>query len=283
MRYHLLSLLLLFVLNGLAQEDLRTRYFPGLEEKPGVVPDKKKIWVFIMAGQSNMAGRGQVEPEDTVTNPRILALNRNGELMLAKEPLNLNEPAMVGLDCGVSFARKMLEFCPPDVSILLVHTAVGGSSIRKWIDDSVYREVPLFSNFKKRLGEAKKLGTIKGVIWHQGEADANAKGLPVHQSNLEQLFGMMRKEAGQRKMPVLMGELGYFSKTVHEQFMQMNGVFRAYSKTDSRTAVVSTEGLDHKGDFLHFNTAGQREIGRRYAAVFADKFLKKPLRRSRPA
>jgi hypothetical protein len=283
MRYHLLSLLLLFVLNGLAQEDLRTRYFPVLEEKPGVVPDKKKIWVFIMAGQSNMAGRGQVEPQDTVTNPRILALNRNGELMLAKEPLNLNEPAMVGLDCGVSFARKMLEFCPPDVSILLVHTAVGGSSIRKWIDDSVYREVPLFSNFKKRLGEAKKLGTIKGVIWHQGEADANAKGLPVHQSNLEQLFGMMRKEAGQRKMPVLMGELGYFSKTVHEQFMQMNGVFRAYSKTDSRTAVVSTEGLDHKGDFLHFNTAGQREIGRRYAAVFADKFLKKPLRRSRPA
>ena len=229
-----------------------------------------------MAGQSNMAGRGQVEPQDTVTHPRILALNRNGEAVLAKEPLNLNEPAMVGLDCGVSFARKMLEFCPPDVSILLVHTAVGGSSIRKWIDDSVYREVPLFSNFKKRLGEAKKLGTIKGVIWHQGEADANAKGLPVHQSNLEQLFGMMRKEAGQRKMPVLMGELGYFSKTVHEQFMQMNEVFRAYSKTDSRTAVVSTEGLVHKGDFLHFNTEGQRELGIRYAAVFTEKFLKKP-------
>jgi hypothetical protein len=276
MRYHLLSLLLLFVLNGLAQEDLRTRYFPVLEEKPGVVPDKKKIWVFIMAGQSNMAGRGQVEPQDTVTNPRILALNRNGEAVLAKEPLNLNEPAMVGLDCGVSFAKKMLEFCPPDVSILLVHTAVGGSSIRKWIDDSVYREVPLFSNFKKRLGEAKKLGIIKGVIWHQGEADANAKGLPVHQNNLKHLFGMMRKEAGQRKMPVLMGELGYFSKTVHEQFMQMNEVFRAYSKTDSRTAVVSTEGLVHKGDFLHFNTEGQRELGKRYAKVFEEKFLKKP-------
>jgi hypothetical protein len=246
-----------------------------LEEKPGVVPDKKKIWVFIMAGQSNMAGRGQVEPQDTVTHPRILALNRNGEAILAKEPLNLNEPAMVGLDCGISFARKMLEFCPPDVSILLVHTAVGGSSIRKWIDDSVYREVPLFSNFKKRLGEAKKLGIVKGILWHQGEADANDKGLPVHQSNLEQLFRMMRKEAGQKKLPIVMGELGYFSKTVHEQFMQMNEVFRAYSKTDSHTAVVSTKELEHKGDNLHFNTEGQRELGSRYAAVFAEKFLKK--------
>lgn len=283
MKYQLFFFLSFFLLKGFAQTDQRTLFFPVMEEKPSVVPEKKKIWVFIMAGQSNMAGRGQVEPEDTVTNPRILALNRNGELMLAKEPLNLNEPAMVGLDCGVSFARKMLEFCPPDVSILLVHTAVGGSSIRKWIDDSVYREVPLFSNFKKRLGEAKKMGTIKGVIWHQGEADANAKGLPEHPQQLEKLFGMMRREAANKKLPVIMGELGYFSKTVHEQFMQMNEVLRAYSKTDSRTAVVSTEGLDHKGDFLHFNTAGQREIGRRYAAVFADKFLKKPLRRSRPA
>jgi len=40
-----------------------------------VVPAKKKVWVFVMAGQSNMAGRGQVEPEDTVANERILAIN----------------------------------------------------------------------------------------------------------------------------------------------------------------------------------------------------------------
>lgn len=276
MRYHLLSLLLLFVLNGLAQEDQRTRYFPVLEEKPAVVPAQKKIWVFIMAGQSNMAGRGQVEPQDTVTHPRILALNRNGEAVLAKEPLNLHEPSMVGLDCGLSFARAMLEFCPPDVSILLVHTAVGGSSIRKWIDDSVHRDVPLFSNFQKRLGEAKKLGTIKGILWHQGEADANAKGLPVHQSNMEQLFRMMRKEAGQRKLPIVMGELGYFSKTVHEQFMQLNAVLHEYVQSDSRTAVVSTKELEHKGDNLHFNTEGQRELGRRYARVFAQFFITKP-------
>jgi hypothetical protein len=182
---------------------------------------------------------------------------------------------MVGLDCGVSFARAMLEFCPPDVSILLVHTAVGGSSIRKWIDDSVHRDVPLFSNFQKRLGEAKKWGTIKGILWHQGEADANAKGLPEHPQQLQNLFGRMRKEAGNKKLPILMGELGYFSKTVHEQFMQMNDVFRAFVETDSRTAVVSTKDLDHKGDYLHFNSEGQRELGKRYAKVFEEKFLKR--------
>ena len=69
-----------------------------------------------------------------------------------------------------------------------------------------------------------------------------------------------------------MGELGYFSKTVHEQFMQMNDVFRAFAETDKRTAVVSTKDLDHKGDFLHFNTEGQRELGKRYAKAFAEIF-----------
>ncbi len=272
MRHYLLLLLCFLLLKGYGQTDQRTRFFPVVEEKPVVVPEKKKLWVFVMAGQSNMAGRGQVEPEDTVTNSRILALNRNGELVLAKEPLNLHEPSMVGLDCGVSFARAMLEFCPPDVAILLVHTAVGGSSIRKWIDDSIHREVMLYSNFKKRMGEAKKFGIIKGIIWHQGEADANAKGLPEHPLQLEKLFGMMRKEAGNKKLPIVMGELGYFSKTVHEQFMQMNDVFRAFAATDKQTAVVSTKDLDHKGDYLHFNTAGQRELGKRYARAFAENF-----------
>jgi len=30
-----------------------------------------------MAGQSNMAGRSNVEPEDTVSNKRILSINKN--------------------------------------------------------------------------------------------------------------------------------------------------------------------------------------------------------------
>jgi hypothetical protein len=58
--------------------------------------------------------------------------------------------------------------------------------------------------------------------------------------------------------------------------MQMNDVFRVFAETHKRTAVVSTKDLDHKGDFLHFNTEGQRELGKRYATVFTDKFLKQP-------
>ena len=237
-----------------------------------------KTWVFIMAGQSNMAGRGAIDYNpfngDTISNRRIQTINKDGEIVLAKEPLHFYEPTMAGLDCGLSFARTMLSFIPEDVTILLIPTAVGGSSIRKWIDDSVHREVELWRNFKSKVEIAKKYGTVKGILWHQGESDANANGIPVHGENLKTLFTKMRKEVDNNKLPILMGELGYFSKTVHEQFMSINLVMHQYATKDKRSVVVGAKGLDHKGDNLHFNSAGQRELGRRYAFAFQEKFLK---------
>lgn len=270
----LLALIMVFCSNA-QQEPDRTKYFPKEEVKPTIIPKKKKVWVYVMAGQSNMAGRGQVQPEDTITNDRILDINRAGELVLAKEPLNLHEPSMVGLDCGVSFARTMLKSCPPDVSILILHTAVGGSSIQKWMYDSVHREVPLQTNFKQRVAAAKKFGRIKGIIWHQGEADANAKGIPMYAKNLDTLFGMFRKICGNKELPIVMGELGHFSKTSHESFMQINQIMHAHASIDLFSAVVKTGDLDHKGDNLHFNGAGQRILGQRYAEAFASTWLKK--------
>ena len=255
------------------QEANRTLYFPKAAVKPAAVPAKKKVWVFVMAGQSNMAGRGQVEPEDTVANERILAINKAGELVLAKEPLNLNEPSMVGLDCGMSFARTLLKSCPPDVSILVLHTAVGGSSIQKWIHDSVHRDVPLLSNFKARVERAKAFGDIKGILWHQGEADANAKGIPVYDARLDSLFGMFRQICGHKKLPILLGELGYFSKTSHESFMEINRIMHEHAQHDKHSGVIITKGLDHKGDQLHFNAAGQRAIGKMFAELYASKWL----------
>src|SRR5687767_8499965 len=69
----------------------RTQNFYRNVEYPQRLPKKKNVWVFIMAGQSNMAGRGFVEPQDTVSNARILAINKDNEIILAKEPLHFYE------------------------------------------------------------------------------------------------------------------------------------------------------------------------------------------------
>ncbi|HLG38945.1 MAG TPA: sialate O-acetylesterase [Chitinophagaceae bacterium] len=235
------------------------------------LPNKENIWVFILAGQSNMAGRGIVEPKDTVPDKRILSINKNGELIIAKEPLHWYEPERTGLDCGYSFGKTLIKNIPANISVLLIPTAIGGSSISQWIGDSLYRNVKLYSNFVSKVEIANQYGIIKGILWHQGESDANEKDIPLYRERLGQLFTKFRSAVGKNDLPILLGELGSFSKD-KEHFSLINKAIHEYSLQDKNTAVISTGDLKDKGDSLHFNSQGQRKVGERFAKVYIDKF-----------
>ncbi|RIW14646.1 sialate O-acetylesterase [Algoriphagus lacus] len=268
-----LYLLLLFVFLGLAttQKDPRTKFFPKLEEKPEVIPAKENLWVFILAGQSNMAGRGKVEPMDTIPDPRILTINKTGELILAKEPLHFYEPTLTGLDCGLSFGKELLKHIPDSVSILLIPTAVGGSAINQWISDETYRNVPLFSNFKEKTAIGKQHGIVKAILWHQGESDSAApETIEIYDQQLAVLFGKFRTEVGNPNLPIFMGRLGSYSKT-DESWQAINSKMEAYQKTDPYAHLIKTKDLNHKGDFIHFDSEGQRVMGKRYANEFIQR------------
>ena len=245
----------------------RTTYFPKRIEAMSTSINKESVWVFIMAGQSNMAGRGIVEPKDTVPNKRILSINKNGQLILAKEPLHFYEPERTGLDCGLSFAKKLIAKIPGTVSILIIPTAIGGSSIRQWLGDSVYRSVKLFSNFLAKVEIAKQNGIIKGILWHQGESDANEKDIPLHKQRLGLLFSRFRAAVGNSELPVLIGELGSFSDNP-ANFNLINEAIHEYAAEDKNSGVISTKDLKDKGDHLHFNSKGQRIMGKRFAKAF---------------
>lgn len=234
-------------------------------------PNKENTWVFIMAGQSNMAGRGAVEPQDTIPNKRILSINQDGELIIAKEPLHWYEPERTGLDCGYSFAKTLIKKIPDNVSILIIPTAVGGSSISQWLNDSLYRDVKLFSNFLSKVEIARKFGTVKGILWHQGESDANEKDIPLYKQRLQQLFSKFRSAAGNNDLPILLGELGSFSDNP-VNFSLINKAIHEYAAEDRHCSVISTNDLKDRGDHLHFNSKGQRAMGRRFAEAYLKMF-----------
>ncbi len=58
-----------------------------------------------------------------------------------KEPLHLYEPNLMGLDCGLSFAKEIRSQIPENIKIVLIPCAVGGSSINQWVGDSLHRNV----------------------------------------------------------------------------------------------------------------------------------------------
>lgn len=247
---------------------LRTQNFPKVVEKVENKPSKDNVWVFILAGQSNMAGRGYVEPQDTVPNKRLLTINKNFDIIVAKEPLHFYEPHNTGLDCGVAFGRAMLQRVPENVSILLIPTAVGGSSIQQWIGDSTFRDVKLVSNFKEKVKFASLHGTIKGVLWHQGEANAtNEEDIKLHPERLAQLFKIFRNITHNEKLPILAGELGSFS-TNNKNWQLINAAIKTAVQADTKAALISTQDLKTKGDNIHFNSDGQRQMGERFAREY---------------
>ena len=245
----------------------RTAYFPKQIESITMSQKKENVWVFIMAGQSNMAGRGVVEPADTISNKRILSINKNGQVIIAKEPLHFYEPERTGLDCGLSFAKTLIKKIPDSISILLIPTAVGGSSINQWLNDSLYRNVKLFSNFLAKVEIGKQTGIIKGILWHQGESDANETNIPLYKQRLGSLFSKFRTAVGDNALPVLIGELGSFSENP-QNFSLINKAIHEYAAEDKNCGVISTKDLKDKGDHLHFNSKGQRTMGRRFAQEY---------------
>ena len=251
--------------------DKRTINFPKQITNVMTPPSKQNVWVFILAGQSNMAGRGWVEPNDTLPDERILTINKEGQLVVAKEPLHWYEPERTGLDCGVSFGAEMIKKIPADNYVLLVPTAVGGSSISQWIGDSLYRGVKLLSNFREQAEIARQYGTIKGILWHQGESDANEKDIPHYKERLGELFRQFRSIAGNNDLPIILGELGSFSND-KQNFSLINKAIHDYSSTDKNTTVITTGDLKDGGDNLHFNSKGQRLMGQRFAEAYLQKW-----------
>lgn len=248
----------------------RTKNFPKVVEYLEEMPDSSKLWVFLMAGQSNMAGRGFVEPQDTVPNKRILTIDKTGEWIYAKEPLHFNEPTLTGLDSGMSFAKKLLDSISNDISIAMIPCAVGNTSVEQWLENDTYRNVTLFSNFEKNVALAKKYGMIKGILWHQGEANANADLILQYGKNLESLMAKMRTTVDDPSLVILMAQLGSFAEPTEwqQQWDSINAILKDYTTRRENTYLIHTQDLKSKDDHIHFDSESQRKMGKRYAQKF---------------
>ena len=249
------------------RKEFRTN-FPKKVDFCDDIPNRDSTFVFIMAGQSNMAGRGKVEPIDTIPNERLLTINKQGKLIIAKEPLHFYEPTMTGLDCGVSFGNSILNKIQSNYYVIILPTAVGGSSIQQWINDNTFRGVKLLSNFKEKVEIGKKYGRIKGILWHQGENDATKEeNIDLYQKRLSILFGKFRQITENYTLPIMIGELGSFYRE-NDKWQRINSAIHNYTEKDDFSDYITTQDLKHRGDGIHFDANGQRVMGKRFAEKY---------------
>jgi len=221
------------------------------------------LHLYLLIGQSNMAGRGVLDAYyKGISHPKVLMLNKGNEWILASHPLHFDKPKMVAVGPGLSFGIEMAK-ANPSVKIGLIPSAVGGTAIESWepsAKDQVTGAFP-YDDAVARLKVAMKSGVVKGIIWHQGEANSSLEKSATYLDKLELLIGRLREVARDKNLPFVAGELGRY----RDKYKFINDKLQLLPERVKNTAVASSEGLNHKGDGTHFDAASATELGKRFA------------------
>lgn len=219
--------------------------------------------LYLLIGQSNMAGRGIITGEFAdLRAPNLFMLDKANNWVPARHPLHFDKPSVAGVGPGLSFGIIMAAQNPAH-KIGLIPCAVGGTSINVWKPggfDAATKTHP-YDDMLLRLQAAQKTGVLKGVLWLQGESDSGPEKSMGYLEKLEILIAQIRQAAGDLSLPFVAGELGRFK----EQYNTINSQLVHLPEAISHTAVADSEGLTDKGDATHFDAKSADEYGKRFA------------------
>jgi hypothetical protein len=226
-------------------------------------------YLFLLAGQSNMAGRGIVEEQDRLPHPRVLALDQGGDWVPAIDPIHFDKP-FAGVGPGRTFGITLAE-ADPTVTVRLIPCATGGSPLSAWRPGEFWdqtRSHP-YDDTISRTRRAMEDGVLKGILWHQGEGDCNAESARDYAANLEALISRLRKDLEAPGVPFIIGQLGPFLDNAASPYVvRVNDAHISVAQKIDGAGFVASTGLTSVGDNLHFDARSQREFGRRYAEVY---------------
>ena len=231
----------------------------GVERK---LPPKPQFHVYLLMGQSNMAGRGRMTDEDRRPVDRVWMLDKEDRWVPAAHPLHFDKPAIAGVGLGLPFGKRMCEE-DPTVEIGLIPCAFGGTPLSRW-----RKGRDLYENAVRRAKLAMRDGTLRGALWHQGESDS---GLPqtanTYQARLAEVIDDLRADLDTPDLPFVAGRLGefYLRAKADSLALTVDTALRDLPAKVAHTGCASAEGLDQNGDEVHFSADALREFGKRYA------------------
>jgi hypothetical protein len=238
------------------------------EVKP---PAKEKFQLFLLAGQSNMAGRGKLDDAARKTNPAVLALDKKQQWKIATDPLHWDKSA-AGTGIGRPFAEIILSK-NPGATIGLIPTACGGSPIETWKPGQYWGQTKShpWDDSIAAAKKARKDGTLKAILWHQGESDSNAEDAPKYAERLEDLINRFRKELDAPDIPFIIGQLGRFpAKPWDANREAVDAAQQAVAKKLKNVRFVPIENPTSIGDNLHFDTPTLSRFAGGYAAAYLE-------------
>ncbi|XP_027092385.1 probable carbohydrate esterase At4g34215 [Coffea arabica] len=230
--------------------------------------------VFILAGQSNMAGRGGVIdgiwdgiiPPECKSNPFIRRLSANLSWEEATEPLHrdIDVNKTCGIGPGMAFANSVLQGDPSSGYIGLVPCAVGGTNISQWA-----RGTDLYNQLIRRARAAVQSGgIIRALLWYQGESDTvSFEDARRYKSNLQRFLTDVRSGLQSPILPVFQVALASGEGPYVEIVRQAQ-----LGAELPNVRCVDAKGLELQPDNLHLTAQAQVQLGE----MLADAFFQTP-------
>ncbi|KAL9141480.1 hypothetical protein ABFS82_14G106800 [Erythranthe guttata] len=231
--------------------------------------------IFILSGQSNMAGRGGVDrhkhwdgvvpAESAADGHRIYRLNAHLHWEAAREPLHrdIDTKKTCGVGPGMSFANAVKE----RVGVVgLVPCAVGGTAIKEWA-----RGQHLYENMVKRSKAAAAGGgggEIRAVLWYQGESDtASQQEVDAYKVNMETLIHNVREDLNLPSLPIIQVAIASGDAKYIEKIREIQKGIEL-----PNVVCVDAKGLQLKYDNLHLTTEAQVQLGHMLAQAYLTHF-----------
>ena len=234
-----------------------------------------KLKVFILAGQSNMAGQGQAdELSEEFKQPLanvFVPVPRTGGLMPYKPQGRIGPEA--------SFAHELAKAWPGE-KIVLVKLAIGGTSALAWSPEWTAEKAKLTGNerqqslYKRLMEQVQQLlenqdAEVVGMLWAQGGRDAKYEAAAAeYAANLTAIITAVRKDLDRPKLPFIFARTPDLPPRGFPHVDQVRAAQQQVAKQVPQTRLILTDDLSQRGDDTHFDTVGQIEQGRRFAKAF---------------
>ncbi len=162
---------------------------------------------------------------------------------------------------GYTFARTLEGYYQD--SIYLIVNARGGTEISNF---SKGNATGYYQSTLDRVQNALiKYPNIKleAILWHQGESDRDNPETYI--SKLKQLTADYRNDLSYAQLPFIIGDLG----TWNADYGAIRAKLHQVPDSIEQTYLVSSDNLVNF-DSHHFNSLGQRRLGRRYALKYLE-------------
>ena len=258
----------------------------GLQAKETVnVPSSREDFhLFLLMGQSNMSGGVGLAAGDTKPVPQVLKMRyaKEGEepkWAAGAHPLHPRRPnKKARFGPGLSFAEAYLAD-KPGVTVGLIPMAWGGRSIAQLSKGS-----EIYGDAIRHTEAAMQVGTLKGVLWHQGESDTvEQTRTDAYENRLHRLIEDVREDLGNPQLPFIVGNLAEFYGTGQDhkapdrvaRITKIKEILRRLPKKVPHTGFVESTGCSPAARAkVHFDRKSCVLLGKRYAKVYADLFAK---------